>query len=305
MEVSCPHFVHALAAYYLILPSEASSNLAKFDAMRYGLRVLPEGVEDPNAEEPPADHWVRTIWDLWDQTAQVIRSSTDELVWDYGRGVVTLIGDEMWRVPKIASTASSTVSEHDINILNLDAQEETSRILIVVEDKGASVADAVKVAKANEHTTVIHVETDPLIYAPDSQSWWDVPVSQTSALDTTRTVGSVAARLAQMPMLRAGTFRDAGLGLGPLPPGGEELPAWVQQHAGSGRFLGWSAAELDRRIGRIALVRTMSAKPRASAARIIATMSGFMNGSPPVKPIVRVPSLAASSKYSSASARLR
>jgi len=62
----------------------------------------------------------------------------------YGRGVVTLIGDEMWRVPKVASVASSTVSEHDINILNLDAQEETSRILIVVEDKANSVADAVK-----------------------------------------------------------------------------------------------------------------------------------------------------------------
>ena len=62
----------------------------------------------------------------------------------YGRGVVTLIGDEMWRVPKIASTASSTISEHDLNILNLDAQEETSRILIVVEDKGMSVADAVR-----------------------------------------------------------------------------------------------------------------------------------------------------------------
>ena len=62
----------------------------------------------------------------------------------YGRGVVTLIGDEMWRLPKIASTASSIVSEHDLNILNLDAQEETSRILIVVEDKGMSVADAVR-----------------------------------------------------------------------------------------------------------------------------------------------------------------
>ena len=47
----------------------------------------------------------------------------------------------------------------------------------------AEFTDAVKVAKANEHATVIHVETDPLIYAPDSQSWWDVPVSQTSALD--------------------------------------------------------------------------------------------------------------------------
>jgi aspartyl-tRNA(Asn)/glutamyl-tRNA(Gln) amidotransferase subunit A len=51
VEVSCPSFVHALAAYYLIMPSEASSNLARFDAMRYGLRVLPEGVEAPSAEE--------------------------------------------------------------------------------------------------------------------------------------------------------------------------------------------------------------------------------------------------------------
>jgi aspartyl-tRNA(Asn)/glutamyl-tRNA(Gln) amidotransferase subunit A len=51
VEVSCPSFVHALAAYYLIMPSEASSNLARFDAMRYGLRVLPEGVDNPSAEE--------------------------------------------------------------------------------------------------------------------------------------------------------------------------------------------------------------------------------------------------------------
>jgi aspartyl-tRNA(Asn)/glutamyl-tRNA(Gln) amidotransferase subunit A len=51
VEVSCPTFVHALATYYLILPAEASSNLAKFDAMRYGLRVLPDGVESPSAEE--------------------------------------------------------------------------------------------------------------------------------------------------------------------------------------------------------------------------------------------------------------
>jgi aspartyl-tRNA(Asn)/glutamyl-tRNA(Gln) amidotransferase subunit A len=50
VEVSCPHFVHALATYYLILPAEASSNLARFDAMRYGLRVLPNK-EAPSAEE--------------------------------------------------------------------------------------------------------------------------------------------------------------------------------------------------------------------------------------------------------------
>jgi aspartyl-tRNA(Asn)/glutamyl-tRNA(Gln) amidotransferase subunit A len=39
VEVSCPNFRYALPAYYLIAPSEASSNLARFDAMRYGLRV--------------------------------------------------------------------------------------------------------------------------------------------------------------------------------------------------------------------------------------------------------------------------
>ena len=38
-EVSCPHFAYALPAYYLIAPSECSSNLARFDGMRYGLRL--------------------------------------------------------------------------------------------------------------------------------------------------------------------------------------------------------------------------------------------------------------------------
>ncbi len=49
VEVSCPSFTYALAAYYLIAPSEASSNLARFDAMRYGLRVGDDGTH--SAEE--------------------------------------------------------------------------------------------------------------------------------------------------------------------------------------------------------------------------------------------------------------
>ena len=43
VEVDCPSFEYAVAAYYLILPAEASSNLAKFDSVRFGLRVMPEG----------------------------------------------------------------------------------------------------------------------------------------------------------------------------------------------------------------------------------------------------------------------
>jgi 3D-(3,5/4)-trihydroxycyclohexane-1,2-dione acylhydrolase (decyclizing) len=47
-------------------------------------------------------------------------------------------------------------------------------------------ADAIKTAKAAERSVVIHVETDPLIGAPDSGSWWDVPVSAASTLESTR-----------------------------------------------------------------------------------------------------------------------
>lgn len=49
VEIDAPHFEYAVAAYYLILPAEASSNLAKFDSVRFGLRVTPTGggtVED-------------------------------------------------------------------------------------------------------------------------------------------------------------------------------------------------------------------------------------------------------------------
>ncbi|GAA3890736.1 Asp-tRNA(Asn)/Glu-tRNA(Gln) amidotransferase subunit GatA [Streptomyces sedi] len=49
VEVSCPSFDLALAAYYLIAPSECSSNLARFDAMRYGLRIGDDGTR--SAEE--------------------------------------------------------------------------------------------------------------------------------------------------------------------------------------------------------------------------------------------------------------
>lgn len=48
VRLSCPHFSYALGAYYLIMPSEASSNLAKFDGMRFGMRVIPD--DNPTAE---------------------------------------------------------------------------------------------------------------------------------------------------------------------------------------------------------------------------------------------------------------
>ena len=66
----------------------------------------------------------------------------------YNRGVITLIGDEMWRVQQIASKASSRIGEAGLNILNMDAQEETSRIIIVIEDGNENIEKAIRAVHA-------------------------------------------------------------------------------------------------------------------------------------------------------------
>ncbi|KQP95945.1 MULTISPECIES: 3D-(3,5/4)-trihydroxycyclohexane-1,2-dione acylhydrolase (decyclizing) [unclassified Rathayibacter] len=68
-----------------------------------------------------------------------------------------------------------------------------------VEDLKAAIA----AAKASDTTTLIHVNTDPLAYAPDGEGWWDVPVAETSTLGSTTTAREtyVAKRERQRPLL--------------------------------------------------------------------------------------------------------
>jgi hypothetical protein len=60
------------------------------------------------------------------------------------------------------------------------------RVDVIRASTASKFADAIKVFKAAEHSTVIHLETDPMISAPDFEAWWDVPVSQISTMDFTQ-----------------------------------------------------------------------------------------------------------------------
>ena len=62
----------------------------------------------------------------------------------HDRGAVTLIGDSMWRVQYVASKTCAKIGEAGLNILNVDAQEETSQILIIIEDSADNLARAVR-----------------------------------------------------------------------------------------------------------------------------------------------------------------
>jgi 3D-(3,5/4)-trihydroxycyclohexane-1,2-dione acylhydrolase (decyclizing) len=63
--------------------------------------------------------------------------------------------------------------------------------------------DAVVRAKASDRATFIHVESDPLLYAPDGEGWWDVPVPAASTLESTQRAREAyeQERAAQRPLL--------------------------------------------------------------------------------------------------------
>ena len=68
-----------------------------------------------------------------------------------------------------------------------------------------------KAAPADRGPVVIHVETDPTVHAPDSQSWWDVPVSEVAELESTQAAYAeyVEHKSTQRPLLAPAQSTEA------------------------------------------------------------------------------------------------
>lgn len=78
-------------------------------------------------------------------------------------------------------------------------------------DSIAQLEQAVRDAKASDHATLIHINSDPLIYAPDGEGWWDVPVAAVSTLESTQQARREYEQsiLRQRPLLGRGAVERA------------------------------------------------------------------------------------------------
>jgi 3D-(3,5/4)-trihydroxycyclohexane-1,2-dione acylhydrolase (decyclizing) len=99
--------------------------------------------------------------------------------------------------------AASGRLDGDVLPVDLAANAASLGVDVLVAQDGPSFENALRKAKASDRTTVVHVETDPLVDAPASESWWDVPVSEVSTLESTQGARTVYDRwkTTQVPYL--------------------------------------------------------------------------------------------------------
>ncbi|MDQ3410744.1 MAG: thiamine pyrophosphate-dependent enzyme, partial [Chloroflexota bacterium] len=84
-------------------------------------------------------------------------------------------------------TRNSETSRLDGELLPVDLAANAASLGCTVYRAGdiGSLKEAIRKAKVASGPVVIHIESDPLIPAPSSDSWWDVPVSEVSDLEST------------------------------------------------------------------------------------------------------------------------
>lgn len=85
------------------------------------------------------DEWVSKLLfldgEFFRKNEEIIRRYDESSEVERDLGAITLIGDEMYRVPDVSAEVQSAIKGYGINIENADAQKETSSILIIVKEE--------------------------------------------------------------------------------------------------------------------------------------------------------------------------
>lgn len=96
---------------------------------------------------------------------------------------------------RMQGTASYDVAEDRYLPVDLAANARSYGVAVIEVASGpgglAELQRAIATAKASSTTTVVHVEVDPVVYAPDGEGWWDVPVAAVSTLPATTAARAV------------------------------------------------------------------------------------------------------------------
>jgi 3D-(3,5/4)-trihydroxycyclohexane-1,2-dione acylhydrolase (decyclizing) len=87
--------------------------------------------------------------------------------------------------------------------VDLAANAESLGVRVLRAQTIGEFRSALAEARRQAGPVLVHIETDPMVPAPASEAWWDVPVAEVSELDSTRQARAAyeAAKLAQRPFL--------------------------------------------------------------------------------------------------------
>jgi 3D-(3,5/4)-trihydroxycyclohexane-1,2-dione acylhydrolase (decyclizing) len=105
----------------------------------------------------------------------------------------------------------------DVLPVDLAANAESLGVRVLRAQTIAELRAALRQARDEAGPVLVHIETDPMIPAPDSEAWWDVPVAEVAELDSTRRARAAydKAKPAQRPFVGpaappGGTGHDDG-----------------------------------------------------------------------------------------------
>jgi 3D-(3,5/4)-trihydroxycyclohexane-1,2-dione acylhydrolase (decyclizing) len=96
------------------------------------------------------------------------------------------VGSQRFGTRYRARNPDSGQLDGDLLPVDLAANAESLGAAVVRVTTIAELETALRAAREATRTTVVHVETDPLVSAPSSEAWWDVPVAEVSEIDSTR-----------------------------------------------------------------------------------------------------------------------